>query len=70
MVSSPLANLFWLKEVFKKAIEEKSLGLVLFTHADMFNPDKGSSGFSAFLRELQSLTAAYTKPVLLVNALL
>ena len=33
----------------------------------MFTPDKGKSGFSAFLEQLAKLTEEYQKPVLLIN---
>jgi hypothetical protein len=61
------ANIAWLQEVFKNAVQDSSLGIVLLTHADMFFPDKGASGFDAFLKELEAQTRAYGKPVLLVN---
>jgi len=61
------ANIFWLNEVFKKAKANKSLGIVIFEHADMISPDKGKEGFVAFLKELQKLVEAYKKPVLLIN---
>lgn len=61
------ANIYWLKEIFKKAIENKNLGLVIFEHANMITPDKGSEGFILFMKELQKLVTEYKKPVLLIN---
>jgi hypothetical protein len=61
------ANIFWLNEVFEKAKTNKSLGIVIFEHADMISPDKGNEGFISFLSELQKLVEAYKKPVLLIN---
>jgi hypothetical protein len=61
------ADIFWLNSVFKKAKLDNSLGVVLFLHADMLNPDKGSSGFIKILEELKRLVLDYKKPVLLVH---
>lgn len=61
------ANIYWLKQLFKKAKEDKSLGIVIFEHADMFTPDKGDEGFNSFIKELQILVTNYDKPVLLIN---
>ncbi len=62
-----LADIYWLKEIFKSAMEDESLGIVLFVHADMFEGHSEGNGFNAFLKELQKLTTDYAKPVLLVN---
>lgn len=61
------ANLFWLREAFEKAAKDKSPGIVLFLHADMFTADGDISGFQDFLTELNSLTKKFGKPVLVVN---
>ena len=61
------ANLFWLHNLFKTATKQGSLGIVIFEHADMIYPDKGTEGFKDFLTELQKLVKEYAKPVLLVN---
>jgi len=61
------ANAFWLKEIFTKARENNSLGVVLFVHADMFRSVEGGSGFKGFLKDLKGFTKEYGKPVLLVN---
>jgi hypothetical protein len=61
------ANAAWLKEIFSDAKKTNSAGIVLFTQADMFNADKGSSGFENFLAELKRLTIDFGKPVVLVN---
>ena len=61
------ANLAWLEEIFKNAKSNNSRGLVIFTQADMFNPDKGDSGFKHILASLKKLTMAFQKPVLWVN---
>ena len=61
------ANLSWLSTTFSKAKHENASAIVLMLHADMFTPDKGKSGFSAFLEQLAKLTEEYQKPVLLIN---
>ena len=61
------ANEAWLQEVFTQAKHNNNLGLVIFTQADMFTPDKGSSGFTKLLELLTSHTTDFAKPVLLVN---
>jgi hypothetical protein len=61
------ADIFWLNELFKTAKKNKSLGIVIFEHADMIYPDKGSEGFVTFLKELQKLVEDYKRPVLLIN---
>lgn len=61
------ANLFWLKKTFEEAIVNKSKGIVIATHADMFTPDKGASGFTEFLEVLLELSENYKKPILLIN---
>jgi len=61
------ADIYWLNEVFEKAKANKSLGIVIFEHADMITPDKGKEGFVTFLKELQKLVVDYKKPVLLIN---
>ena len=64
------ANLAWLDEVFAQAKSGNQLGLVLFLHADMFNPDKDSkeaNGFTSFLKRLKEQVVDFKKPVLLIN---
>lgn len=61
------ADIYWLNELFIKAKENNSLGIVIFEHADMFTPDKGKDGFDIFLKELQKQVENYKKPVLLIN---
>ncbi len=61
------ANAAWLNEIFNEAKRINSSGIMLFTQADMFNPDKGSSGFENILAELKRLTIEFGKPVVLVN---
>ncbi len=61
------ANATWINEIFNDAKRNRSAGVVLFTQADMFNPDKESSGFENFLKELKRLVMDYDKPVVLVN---
>jgi hypothetical protein len=61
------ANAAWLNEIFNEAKRSNSSGIMLFTQADMFNPDKGSSGFENILAELKKLTIEFGKPVVLVN---
>ena len=61
------ANVAWLHHTFDQAIQHSSLGIVLLTHADMFTPDKGSSGFTHFLKELTLHVESYERPVLLIN---
>ncbi len=61
------ANIAWLNEVFTDAKASNSPGVVLFTQADMFNPDKESAGFENFLKELKRLTIDFGKQVVLVN---
>ena len=61
------ADIYWINKIFKKAEKDKSLGIVIFEHADMFFPDKGKEGFETFLTALQKLVTDYKKPVLLVN---
>jgi hypothetical protein len=61
------ANIAWIEEVFKTAKAHNSLGIALFTQADMFNDVKESTGFKHFLEKLTELTVDFKKPVLLVN---
>ncbi len=64
------ADRAWLDEVFDIATAKNQLGLVLFLHADMFNPDKDSkeaNAFSDFKDKLAERVKAFKKPVLLVN---
>jgi len=61
------ANEAWLLEVFTQAKTQNNLGLVIFIQADMFTPDKVSSGFVKLLELLKSYTIDFNKPVLLVN---
>jgi len=61
------ANEAWLQEVFTQAKQNSNLGLVIFIQADMFTPDKGSSGFTKLLELLKNYTVDFNKPVLLVN---
>lgn len=62
------ANIAWLNSIFAQAKKENSIGIFLFTQADMFTKDKASSGcFDHFLRELKKLTFAFEKPVILVH---
>jgi hypothetical protein len=61
------ANIAWINEVFVEAKASNSLGVVLFTQADMFNADKGTTGFNNFLEVLKALTIDYGKQVVLVN---
>jgi hypothetical protein len=62
------ANNAWLNEIFIHAKQVQSSGIVIFTQADMFTPQKVASGcFDRFLRELKKLTIEFKKPVILVN---
>jgi hypothetical protein len=61
------ANLYWLKELFNKAKINKDIGVVIVTHADMFTPDKGSTGFDSFLSLLREEALKFDKPILLIN---
>jgi hypothetical protein len=61
------ANINWLKFTFENAVLNESLGIILLTHADMFTPDKGATGFDNFLKELALLSETYNKPILLIN---
>lgn len=61
------ANLFWLKELFYKAKMNKDLGIVIVTHADMFTPYKGATGFDSFLSLLREEALKFDKPILLIN---
>jgi len=61
------ANIAWLNEIFSHAEKERSVGIILFTQADMFKPDKGAIGFENILRELRKLVLSFKKPVVLVN---
>jgi len=64
------ANLAWLEEVFAEAAAQHRLGVVLFTQADMFSPDKNAKdadGFTEILAALSRHAVAFGRPVLLVN---
>lgn len=61
------ANIAWLNEIFAHAEKEKSTGIILFTQADMFKADKGTSGFDNILKELRRLVIHFKKPVVWVN---
>jgi hypothetical protein len=61
------ANLAWLNEIFVHAKKENSAGIILFTQADMFKPDKGIIGFENILKELRKLVIDFKRPVVLVN---
>jgi hypothetical protein len=64
------ADLAWLEETFQNAKAKNIAGLVIFEHADMFNPDKDAgdaNAFKHFLKKLKELTIDFKKPVLLVN---
>jgi hypothetical protein len=62
------ANVAWLNEIFAHAKQANSVGVFIFTQADMFSPDKSASGcFDRFLHELRRLTVDYNKPVILVH---
>jgi len=64
------ANLAWLEEVFAEAAAQHRLGVVLFTQADMFSPDKNAhdaDGFTEILAALSRHAVAFGQPVLLVN---
>ena len=64
------ANMAWLDEVFDNANVKNHIGIVIFLHADMYNPDKDSkeaNAFSDFKDKLQAHTVDFKKPVLLIN---
>ena len=64
------ANLAWLDEVFAEATAQHRLGVVLFTQADMFSPDKNAKdadGFTEIIAALSRHSVAFGRPVLLVN---
>ncbi len=61
------ANLAWLNDIFLHAKSNNSVGIFLFTQADMFNPDKGTLGFENILKELKKLVLDFKKHVVLVN---
>jgi hypothetical protein len=64
------ANIAWLDEVFDNATAKNHAGVVIFVHADMYNPDKDSkeaNAFADFKDKLQARVVAFKKPVLLVN---
>ncbi|WP_210514683.1 metallophosphoesterase [Hymenobacter terricola] len=64
------ANVAWLDEVFADAAAQHRLGVVLFTQADMFSPDKNAKdadGFTEIIAALSRHAVAFGRPVLLVN---
>lgn len=65
------ANRAWLTRAYQFARDNGATGVVLVTQADMFAGtsaiDAQYTGFAAFVRHLAVETAAYAKPVLLVN---
>ena len=64
------ADLAWLDEVFDNAVQKNHIAVVVFVHADMFNPAKDSkeaNAFTDFIDKLRARTVAFKKPVLLVN---
>lgn len=61
------ANIAWLNDIFAHATKENSAGIILFTQADMFKADKGTTGFENILKELRRLVLDFKKPVVLVN---
>ena len=64
------ANLAWLEEVFADAAAQHRLGVVLFTQADMFSPEKtghDADGFTEIIAALGRHALAFGRPVLLIN---
>lgn len=61
------ANLFWLETCFALAAEKKCKGIVVFSHADMFTPDKGQEGFEPIILKLRQLCEKSNQQILWVN---
>jgi hypothetical protein len=62
-----MANLFWLRETFKKAEEKGHKGIVLSLHAGLnYRSQEDSNGHKSFVNLLESLVPEFEKPVLLV----
>ncbi len=62
------ANIAWLEETFNQAIQNKSLGVVIAIHADIFGKIPNEvNGFTNFIETLRKLSIQFGKPVLLIN---
>jgi hypothetical protein len=64
------ADIAWLNEVFDNATAKNSSCMVIFIHADMYNPETNindGSGFVGFKEVLRTRVQQFKKPVLLVN---
>ena len=64
------ADVAWLDEVFDEATTAKRTGVVLFIHADVYNPAKDAkeaNAFTEFKNKLAARTLDFGRPVLLVN---
>ncbi len=66
------ANMAWLERTFREAREDRSAGVVLFVHADLWHPDDRAAGadFSAhsrFVSRLAFLAKQFGKPVLIIS---
>ncbi|WP_114749340.1 metallophosphoesterase [Pleomorphovibrio marinus] len=62
-----MANLFWLRESFKKAEESGHKGIVLSLHAGLnYRSQEDNNGHKSFVNLLRELVPEFGKPVLLV----
>ena len=62
-----MANLFWLRETFKKAEEKGHKGIVLSLHAGLnYRNREETNGHKSFVNLLENLVPNYGMPVLLV----
>lgn len=66
------ANIGWLQQTFSQAIEQDSIGVVLFLHADMWKPyerdtNEDFSGYTEFVQVLARLSEEFGKPVYIIS---
>jgi hypothetical protein len=61
------ANLFWLNHLFQTAKDSNCKALVIFSHADMFNPNFETTGFVDVIQTVKSLTLKNDFQVIWVN---
>ena len=70
--SRSTANIRWLERTFSTARRERSAGIVLFLHADLWHPDDRAdgatfTGHQDFVARLASLATRFHGPVLIVS---
>ena len=61
------ADLLWLEKIFALTKERQSDIVILGMHADMWNPNHSTDGYSTIIQKLADLTREFGKPVLLLQ---